>query len=327
MSDTLAWRDLTTRTLRRWWIVLALALVGAAMGVVATASFAQVYRAEGTVLVGPINSTITRSTTLRASESLATFYADMARREVVLQPVRDRLGLPLSVDALRESVSARVPDQNPRVVTVTVQSDDKRTARRIASTIVDELVSLSPAPAGVTQPVFVTEQASALETTIQSTEDDVDTLQTSLAATTDASSRADLERAIAVKQQFLTDSRQTYVELVSLEPDSDAGGLTILDSVVDVSTGRAGPVIGAVVGGGVGAVLGVVVVWLLARRRRPQEPLVAHETIQPPAPSTVNVFVRPLSGVGRNGSSGIPRRPSPAGSSRAKRSTNGTSGR
>jgi capsular polysaccharide biosynthesis protein len=327
MSDTLAWRDLTASTLRRWWIPLALALVGVGLGAFGAVSFATVYRSEGTVLVGPINSTITRSTTLRASESLATFYADMARRQVVLEPVRDRLQLTLSVDALRDAVSAKVPDQNPRVVTVTVQSDDKKTARRIAAALVDELVSLSPAPTGVTQPVFVTEQAAALEATIQDAEREVDALRTSLDATADAGERADLERTIGVKQQFLNDSRQTYVELVSLEPDSDAGGLTVLDSVIDVSPGRAGPVTGALVGGGVGAVLGVLVVWLLARRRRPPMPVAPDETAQPAAPSTVNVFVRPLSGPGRTGATGTPRRPSPAGSARSKKSTNGTPGR
>ncbi len=327
MSDALVWRDLIASTLRRAWIPLALALVGAGLGAFGAVSFSPVYRSEGTVLVGPINSTITRSTTLRASESLATFYADMARREVVLKPVRSRLGLSLSVDALRNAVSARVPDQNPRVVTVTVQSNDARAARRIASAIVDELVALSPAPTGVTQPVFVTEQATALETTIQDTEQDVDTLRSSLAATANPDKLADLERTIAARQQFLNDARQTYVELVSLEPDSDAGGLTVLDTVVDVSPGRAGPVTGATIGAGVGAVLGVLLVWLLARRRRPPLPVEPEETVQPAAPSTVNVFVRPLSGAGRNPSTGTPRRPSPAGSARSKRSANGTQGR
>jgi polysaccharide biosynthesis transport protein len=122
MSDTLDWRYLTTTTLRRWWIPLVFAIVGAGLGVFAASTLNPVHRSEGTVLVGPLDSTATRSTTLRASESLATFYADLARREVVLAAVRERLDLTTSVDDLRTSVSATVPERNPRVVAVTVEA-------------------------------------------------------------------------------------------------------------------------------------------------------------------------------------------------------------
>src|SRR4051794_22529661 len=131
MSDRLAWRELATSTVRRWWIPLVLAVVGAVLGVYAASNLNPVYRAQGTVLVGPLDSTVSRSTTLRASESLAVFYADMARREVVLAPVRKQLKLSMSLDDLRNAVSAVVPDQNPRVVTVTVESDSKRRADQI----------------------------------------------------------------------------------------------------------------------------------------------------------------------------------------------------
>ena len=93
MSDTLDWRDIAHITTRRWWIPVILAVLGALLGVYAATSLAPVHRSQGTVLVGPLDSTVTRSTTLRASESLATFYADMARRELVLVPVSERLGL------------------------------------------------------------------------------------------------------------------------------------------------------------------------------------------------------------------------------------------
>ena len=213
MSDMLDWRVLARSTLRRWWLPVALALVGAVLGVYASTNLNPVYRSQGTVLVGPLDSTVTRSTTLRASESLAVFYADLARRETVLVPVRERLGLSMSLDELRNSVSAMVPDQNPRVVTVTVEGDSERQAGRIAVAIVDELVSLSPAPTGVTQPAFVSAQADALETSIQATEGEIDEMRASLAETTDLDEATSIRRSIDLKQQYLNDSRQTYVEL------------------------------------------------------------------------------------------------------------------
>lgn len=269
MSETAEWRDLRESALRRWWIPLLLAVVGAALGVYAASNLDPVYRSQGTLLVGPLDSTVTRSTTLRASESLAIFYADVARREVVLVPVREQLGLSMSLDDLRSSVSAVVPDQNPRVVTVTVEGDSRAEARTIAVAVVRELVTLSPAPAGVTAPAFVTQQSDALETTIQQTEEGIDTLRAELAQATDSAQRSGLERTIAVKEQYLNDSRQTYVALVSLEPDSDAGGLAVLDDVTSVTdAGRAGTTTGALLGAAMGGVLGLAVARLLDRRRR-----------------------------------------------------------
>ena len=255
------------------------------------------HRSQGTVLVGPLDSTVTRSTTLRASESLATFYADLARRELVLVPVRERLGLEMPLEQLRTSVSATVPDENRRVVVVTVESGSEEEARSIASEIVTELVSLSPAPTGATAPEFVGAQVDALETTIQRSEAQIEELQATLSQTTGEPERAELERTITLRQELLNEQRQTYVELVSLEPDSDAGGLAVLDDVASVThAGRASPSTGALVGAAAGAVVGLVLVWLLDRRKRardvvpegPEEPVAAA-----PAAPTVNLVVRP----------------------------------
>ena len=296
MSDTLGWGDLVTSTRRRWWIPAVLALVGAILGVYAASNLNPVYRSQGTLLVGPLNSTVSRSTTLRASESLAVFYADIARREVVLVPVRRQLGLSMSVDDLRNSVSAVVPDQNPRVVTITVESDSEKQARVVAKAIIKELVSLSPAPTGVTQSAFVSSQADALETTIQQTETEVDALRTTLAGTKDAGERSTIQRTIDLKQQFLNESRQTYVELMSLDPDSDAGGLAVLDDVASVThEGRIGPTSAAMLGGTVGIVLGLLLVWLLDRRHRTRL-TEASEPAVPAEPPTVNLVVRPTPG-------------------------------
>jgi hypothetical protein len=203
---------------------------------------------------------------------------------------------------LRNSVSAMVPEGNPRVVTITVDGDSEEKAASIAQEIVGELVSLSPAPTGVTQPAFVSAQADELETTIQQAEANLEDLEAQLAGTSDPVQSADLQRTIALRQQSLNEARQTYVDLVSLEPDSDAGGLAVLDDVASVTrAGRAGPTTGALLGGVVGAVLGLLVVWLLdkrdrARRAGPEEPAAPAAPAQ--AAPTVNLVVRPTASAG-----------------------------
>ena len=324
MSDTLDWRDIAHITGRRWWIPVVLAVLGALLGVYAATSLAPVHRSQGTVLVGPLDSTVTRSTTLRASESLATFYADLARRELVLVPVRERLGLEMPLEQLRTSVSSTVPDENRRVVVVTVESGSEEEARSIASEIVTELVSLSPAPTGATAPEFVGAQVDALETTIQVSEAQIEEMQATLSQTTGEPARAELERIITLRQELLNEQRQTYVELVSLEPDSDAGGLAVLDDVASVThAGRASPSTGALVGAAAGAVVGLVLVWLLDRRKRARDvvPEGPEEAVAAaPAAPTVNLVVRPSPSVAnRRLPRAAPRRTEPRAQPRRER--------
>src|SRR5438270_4070986 len=114
MSETLELRDLRSALRRRWWIPALVALAGVGLGLVAAADITPVHPAQGTLPAGPVSSTDIPSTTLRASESLASFYAHLARRQVVPQPLTQALGLTVPWDELRTRCSAVPPSQNAR---------------------------------------------------------------------------------------------------------------------------------------------------------------------------------------------------------------------
>ena len=78
-------------------------------------------------------------------------------------------------------------------------------------------------------------QVDALEATIQRAEAEIDELQATLSETTEPDEPPSIERTITLRQQPLNEQRQTYVELMALEPDSDAGGLAVLDDVASVT--------------------------------------------------------------------------------------------
>jgi hypothetical protein len=113
---------------------------------------------------------------------------------------------------------------------------------------------------------------------------------------------------------------------MSLEPDSDAGGLAVLDSVAGVpQAGRVGPRMAAVLGGAVGAVLGILVVWLLDRRRRTAATVVDEPSAPAPAAPTVNLVVRPTtSSTSRRLPRMAPRRTTMPPTDRAPERVNGT---
>jgi capsular polysaccharide biosynthesis protein len=262
MSDTIELRGLGHPLRRQWWVPVLLAIAGVFVGVTVSGLVAPVHRAQGTLLVGPINGTVTKSTTLRASESLAILYADLARRQVVLDPVVKSLHLSRSWEDLRTHVSAVIPDQNPRAVTVTVADESKQQAVEVTAAIIKQIIALSPAPAGQTEQGFVSEQVASLRATINQAETRIDQLQASLARQADPIERAALAQQLSEREELLNDWRHTYVELMAVDPTSDAGGLQLLDDVSPVtSLDRAGTARQGVLGGVVGAVLGLLIVW------------------------------------------------------------------
>ena len=264
MDDGVELRDLRAEFRRRWWIPAFLAVAGIVLGLLVAKQVAPVHRAQGSLLVGPINGTVTLSTTLRASESLAAFYADLARRQVVLDPATQNLRLSTPWEELRNQVSAVVSEQNPRLVTVTVSDSSSEQALEIAGEIVDQLVSLSPAPSGGGVQAFVSQQVTSLQGTIERGEEQVDRLEVALSQETDANKRQLLARRLSDQQERLNQWRRTYVELMSVDPTSDAGGLQLLDDVRPLtSLDRADAVRQAALGGVVGFVLGLLVLWLL----------------------------------------------------------------
>ena len=189
MSQDIAVSEIRRRILRYWWIPVLCALIGTAVGLAAPKTVPPLYRSQATVLVGSTEGSVTHSSTIRASEDLAAFYADMARREVVLRPVVQRLNLPMRWDLLRNQVSATVPPQNLRLVQVVVVAPKQEDARKVANAIVRQLVILSPPLPGGNEQGFVNNQVQHLKTTIDDGEAEVARLKDELDAPTDAAAK------------------------------------------------------------------------------------------------------------------------------------------
>lgn len=267
MTDSVQLRDLTGFVRRVWWIPVVLAFAGVTLGITTSTSVPPLYRSEATVLVGPTDGSITQTSTIRASEDLAAFYADMARRQVVLQQVVRRLGLPQSWVELRNQVSAVVPDENLRIVTVTVAAKSQRRANDIANQLVDGLVSLSSEDPSENAQAFINEQADNLKAMIAERKDDIDSLEAQARATNNPALKSALHQEANEKKNRLIEWQKVYVELASAEPTADAGGLQVIDEAAPVTDkGRAGTPKQAVLGGGVGVAVGVLISWLMYRR-------------------------------------------------------------
>lgn len=268
MDDTLSLNEVTHRLRRTWWIPLLLLVAGAVAAVLATGRIDKVHHAQGTVVVGSVDADVTKSSSLRASESLARFYADLARRQVVLSKVAARLPDHPSWLSLRDQVSASVPDSNPRLVTVRTTASDQPRAIALARHVIDELVALNP-PAPVATREFVAQQVENVRASIDRIDKRVKNLRTALVAATDPVARQQLLTALAERERALVTEQHTYVDLLSLDASGDTGALRPMDDVVgSTSMDRAGVVEQGALGAGIGFALGLLLAFVAGRPRR-----------------------------------------------------------
>lgn len=270
MNDTMHLREVARGMQRLWLIPLVLAMVGVTFGYTMPSRMAPVYRSEATVLVGPTDETVTASSSVSASKELANFYADLARRQIVLQPVVDRLNLDASWSTLRNEVSSVVPKENLRLVTLTVMNGDQGRATAIADAVARQLVSLNPTSTGDNSSrSFLDEQKRKLRATIEAGQTDVESLEAQAEAETELEVQQRLRREALLTQSRVAEWQRAYVELVSADPIPDAGSLRVLDEAAPTTDmRRSGALKLAAVGGLVGGGAGVVFAWLLYRRRR-----------------------------------------------------------
>lgn len=253
----------------RLWLPALAALVGGALGFWFSVTLPVVHRSEATLLVGPTNGSVTHSSTVSASQELAAFYADMARRELVLRPVAQELGNGTSWVALRNNVSAVVPPQNLRIVTVTVMDDSQQVAQREANLIIRQIVGLSPAPPGGNQQAFVNRQAADLQTSIDDAQARISELKADRSTQISSAGRESLDKQINAVETQVSDWQKTYVELIGVDPTSDAGSLQVLDHATPVTdAGRSGTIKLTLVGALAGGIIGTLGAWKLYRRDR-----------------------------------------------------------
>lgn len=144
MSDFIELRRYVAIVLKWWWLLILVTAVGAAMGYWVSQRQPRVYEASTTIMVGQsIRATVLDSREIQTSELLALTYANIARRQPVLQSVVDRLSLDSTWQRLKSRVKVG-PVEGTQLLEITVEASSPEEAQVTADEVAHQLILLSP---------------------------------------------------------------------------------------------------------------------------------------------------------------------------------------
>lgn len=226
MTEFVELRELLLAVRRRWYLpLITMTLIGF-LGFLYSVGQAKVYSATGTMIVGrSLQATQLNRSDIELGQDLALTYANLARRQPILQGVVDSLGLDESWTILQRRVRVG-PVADTQLLEVRAEDTNPETAQAIADSLMAELIELSRSalgnPLATGSEAFIQQRLANLQVSIEEGQGQLETLERSIAAGEYADT-AELERIqseINVLEGLLADWDSTYAQLLLLSDRS-----------------------------------------------------------------------------------------------------------
>lgn len=135
---------MTQLLVRFWWLLVIGAVAAGTLGYVVVSQQPPTYEARVRLLVGDLSGDFDG---IRASEALATTYAELAVSDIVLERAVGSLEPRLPVEAIDDAVSA-VTVGTSRILLITVEMSDAEQAPQVANALARALVAFRNPPPG-----------------------------------------------------------------------------------------------------------------------------------------------------------------------------------
>jgi len=269
MNDYIHVKHIVAVLIRFVWLVIVLAIIGAVGGYLMSQKQTPVYEATTTILVGEIlESTDLNRTDILTSELVATTYAEMVRRQPVMEGVVGSLGLDQDWRQLKSQVRVNLIE-GTQLIQINVESSTPSKAQLIADEIATQLISFSPSQNQLkgtdnTQ-AFVQQQLENLQARLESGENRRAQLDMQLANTRSTEKLGEIQGEIDVLDSLLTEWENNYTQLlIFLGNRQSPNNLTIIEPA-QASTNQIRPNIRlyVLIGSGVGIFLAISLIFLL----------------------------------------------------------------
>jgi capsular polysaccharide biosynthesis protein len=228
-------KTIVRASLRRWWLVVPLALLAAGGAYAVSLSIAPVYRASTSVLVGgALDDPNVSPDDIDSAEHQTLTYADMVGRQPVLQGVVDSLGLRTTWQQLRSRVHGELVPGNTELIVINADGPSTEEATEIAAAAATQLVAISPTEDANHQ--FVLDQLDRLIRNIEVKQRRVDALQKRLAAATSSAAGASLRRQISEAEDDIAGWQEIYATLSERNTGGSVNQLEIIEQAQASST-------------------------------------------------------------------------------------------
>src|SRR5690606_24680286 len=158
--------DRLYRLFRKWlWLVILAAAVGVGITVLTSINRTFTYQAQSKVLIGGfIGSTNPSRGDIETAAVLAETYVELVNTPLILQGVKDNLGLDMPIDNLKNLILAGKPS-DPPILVIQAFFTDEATAIAMANETARQLIASSPTnltPAQQAQVALAREQMDLL---------------------------------------------------------------------------------------------------------------------------------------------------------------------
>ncbi|PDW04232.1 hypothetical protein CJ255_04585 [Candidatus Viridilinea mediisalina] len=232
----LTWRDVFyyVKLFLRWWFVIVAAIILAA----STAWFVvrqqpNMYSSVMTLSVGTNFSVAAPDQAqVGLSNVLADYYAAIAKREVIIGPVVEQLGLDFSWWVLRDRMLSTRVDRGANLLEIRIADTDPERAAIIANALGDALIRFTPTSQDhiEAQQSQINRQIQQIERDLQETEARLAELQSRMTSLTSAIDINDIQRQIETNQAVRERLRGEYSILVGLSNETLVNTLTVFEA-------------------------------------------------------------------------------------------------
>ena len=221
MENYLKPRQIMTIIIRWWWVILLITSTAIAMGYFFSKNQTPVYEASATVMVGDsIQSTQLSRDDIAAGTAYTLAYAEMTRRQPVLDGAVKALDMDLSWRELKDMVRVHIVE-NTSMIEIDVTANSPQDAHALAGEIVNQLVLLSQSPENESKNnQFVQEEIEDLQTRIEVGRERLANLRDQVTQIVSSEKLLALKTEIDTLERFVTDWEDTYSRLLEMSSTS-----------------------------------------------------------------------------------------------------------
>lgn len=232
----LNWQDVIAylRLFMRWWYVLTIAVVLAS----STAWYIlskepDIFVSQATLMVGN-NFAVSMPSegAVKLSNVLASYYAAMTQREVILDPVVQKLHLAFPWIIVRDRMLKVQADPGANLLVITITDTNPERAAALANAIADQLIAYTPnaSEQARTQQAEVERQLQDAQTNIDNAEKKIKELNQKLSTLSSAIDISDIQSEIDSLQKARDKYADEYKSLLDLRNQSSVNTLTLFES-------------------------------------------------------------------------------------------------